>query len=136
MAKKRKFIMIRALSLAVTLLLFPLSHVQAQEHYDVIIRNGRVLDGTGNPWFHGDVAIKDGKIAAVGPLTGATADEEIDALVYELYGLTEEEIATVEDTPDDLVFDRCIGSCHKGGQALVTSVGAPTMRKGSVKVIA
>jgi len=71
--------MIRSLALAVTLLLFPLSHVLAQEHYDVIIRNGRVLDGTGNPWFHGDVAIKDGKIAAVGPLTGATADEEIDA---------------------------------------------------------
>ena len=41
--------------------------------YDVIIRNGRIMDGTGNPWFSGDVAIKGGKIAAVGYLAKATA---------------------------------------------------------------
>jgi adenine deaminase len=32
--------------------------------YDVVIRNGRLLDGLGNPWFAGSVAIKDGCIAA------------------------------------------------------------------------
>lgn len=46
--------------------------------YDVIIRNGQVLDGTGNPWFRGDVAVKDGRIAAIGRVTG-TARREIDA---------------------------------------------------------
>jgi N-acyl-D-amino-acid deacylase len=47
--------------------------------YDVLIRNGRVLDGTGNPWFPADVAIKDGRIAAVGRLATATASTVIDA---------------------------------------------------------
>jgi N-acyl-D-aspartate/D-glutamate deacylase len=46
--------------------------------YDLLIRNGRVVDGTGNPWFPADVAIKDGKITAVGRVTG-TASRTIDA---------------------------------------------------------
>jgi N-acyl-D-amino-acid deacylase len=36
--------------------------------FDLILRNGRVVDGTGNPWYLGDVAVKDGRIAAVGRL--------------------------------------------------------------------
>ena len=47
--------------------------------FDVLIRNARVVDGTGNPWFHASVAIKDGKIAAIGTLSGATAAKVIDA---------------------------------------------------------
>ena len=48
--------------------------------YDLIIRNARVVDGTGNPWFHADVAIKDGRIAAVGTLNaGDAASRFIDA---------------------------------------------------------
>ena len=46
--------------------------------YDLIIRNGRIIDGAGLPWFWGDVAVKDGKIAAVGTVDGA-AKEEVDA---------------------------------------------------------
>jgi hypothetical protein len=34
--------------------------------YDVLFINGQVLDGTGNPWFYADVAVRDGRIAAVG----------------------------------------------------------------------
>jgi hypothetical protein len=40
------------------------------EKWDLLFINGRVLDGTGNPCFHADVAVKDGKIAAVGRLQG------------------------------------------------------------------
>jgi N-acyl-D-aspartate/D-glutamate deacylase len=47
--------------------------------YDVLIRGGRIVDGTGNPWFAGDVAIKGGRIAAVGNLAAATATRRIDA---------------------------------------------------------
>jgi N-acyl-D-aspartate/D-glutamate deacylase len=49
--------------------------------YDVVIRGGRIVDGTGNPWFAGDVAIKGGRIAAVGSagrLANATAARVID----------------------------------------------------------
>jgi N-acyl-D-amino-acid deacylase len=51
----------------------------AQQPYDLLIRNGRVLDGTGNPWYHADVAVTDGRIAAIGELGGATASRVIDA---------------------------------------------------------
>lgn len=39
---------------------------QSRPDYDVLIRNGRIVDGSGNPWFYGDVAIRDGRIVAVG----------------------------------------------------------------------
>jgi N-acyl-D-amino-acid deacylase len=46
--------------------------------YDLIIRNGTIVDGTGRPRFKGDVAVRDGLIAAVGTVHGDAA-EEIDA---------------------------------------------------------
>jgi N-acyl-D-amino-acid deacylase len=46
--------------------------------FDIVVRNGRVADGTGNPSFIGDVAIKDGRIAAIGKFSGS-GKEEIDA---------------------------------------------------------
>jgi N-acyl-D-amino-acid deacylase len=46
---------------------------------DLLIRNGRVLDGTGNPWFPADVGVRDGRIVAVGPLPKAQAGTVIDA---------------------------------------------------------
>lgn len=51
----------------------------AAQDYDLIIRNGRVLDGSGNPWYYADVAVQDGQIVAVAPLEGRTARREIDA---------------------------------------------------------
>src|SRR5437016_219823 len=39
--------------------------------YDLIIRNGRVIDGTGRPVFNADIAIKDDRIARIGNLRGA-----------------------------------------------------------------
>lgn len=46
--------------------------------YDLLFRNGRVVDGTGNPWFRGDVAVEGDRIAAVGDLTGAASRGTID----------------------------------------------------------
>ena len=39
--------------------------------YDLLIRNGRIVDGSGMPAFRGDLAVKDGKIAEIGKITGA-----------------------------------------------------------------
>jgi N-acyl-D-amino-acid deacylase len=50
--------------------------------YDVVIEGGRIVDGTGNAWFTGDVAIKGARIARIAPpgaLRGATARERLDA---------------------------------------------------------
>src|SRR6201993_5089201 len=46
--------------------------------YDLLIRNGRIVDGSGMPAFRGDIAVKDGKIAEIGKITGA-AERTVDA---------------------------------------------------------
>jgi N-acyl-D-amino-acid deacylase len=48
------------------------------QQYDLLILNGKIIDGTGNPWFYGDVAVKDGKIVRVGKIKG-DARRVIDA---------------------------------------------------------
>jgi N-acyl-D-amino-acid deacylase len=78
------------LKLRVALLaLLPLSVLPAQQRtvqggvqparYDLVIRNARIYDGTGNPWFPGDVAVRDGRIAAVGRVLDTQAARVIDA---------------------------------------------------------
>jgi len=47
--------------------------------YDVLITNGRIVDGTGDPGFYGDLGIKGDTIVAVGDLSGKTATKTIDA---------------------------------------------------------
>ncbi len=51
----------------------------AQSSYDVIIRNGRIIDGTGSPWYAADIAIQNGRIAKIGNLESAPARRSIDA---------------------------------------------------------
>lgn len=51
----------------------------AAQDLDVLIRNGRIVDGAGNPSFHADLGVKAGKIAAIGRLTNKTAAREINA---------------------------------------------------------
>ncbi len=50
-----------------------------QQQYGLLIRNGHIIDGTGSPWYSGDLAIRDGRIAAVGALVDAKAEKTIDA---------------------------------------------------------
>ena len=47
---------------------------------DILIKNGKILDGTGNSWFYGDIAVLKEKIVAVGKLAKWTAPKTIDAI--------------------------------------------------------
>ena len=51
----------------------------AEPSYDIVIANGRIVDGTGAPWFRGDVGITGDRIAAIGDLKQAQAKTRIDA---------------------------------------------------------
>src|ERR1051326_2516692 len=64
--------------LVVATLLLPALSMAGGKNYDVIIRHGRVVDGSGNPAFFADVAVAKGRIAAIGRVDG-TAKTEIDA---------------------------------------------------------
>ncbi len=64
---------------AVTILLVSCGLASAQQTYDLLIRDARIVDGAGNPWIRGDVAVRDGKIAAMGRLPRAHAANVIDA---------------------------------------------------------
>ncbi|HEY7058256.1 MAG TPA: D-aminoacylase [Vicinamibacterales bacterium] len=47
--------------------------------FDIVILNGHIIDGTGSPWYSGDLGIRGGRIAAIGSLGGAPAKQRIDA---------------------------------------------------------
>jgi N-acyl-D-amino-acid deacylase len=71
---------ISRLLLLLCLLFCPIASAQSPSApYDIIIRNGHIIDGTGSPWYSGDIGIRDGKIAAIGLLSGAQAKKTIDA---------------------------------------------------------
>ena len=71
---------------ALTLFLFTLVVVPCQIRaqapalaYDLVITNGHIMDGTGSPWYSGDIGIRNGKIAAIGNLAAARRTRTIDA---------------------------------------------------------
>ena len=67
-------------ALAVSFALFAFSTpASAQAPYDVVVAGGRIVDGTGNPWYRGDVGIRNGRIDAIGDLGKAQAARRIDA---------------------------------------------------------
>ncbi|HYX19932.1 MAG TPA: D-aminoacylase [Thermoanaerobaculia bacterium] len=61
------------------LLCLPLAARAAEPPYDLLVTGGRVVDGTSAPWFVADVAVRDGRIVAVGALAGHAARRTIDA---------------------------------------------------------
>lgn len=66
--------------ICIALLLFALvSFAFAADENDLVIRGARVVDGTGDPWFYGDVAIRGDRIAQIGRVAAGAARREIDA---------------------------------------------------------
>jgi N-acyl-D-amino-acid deacylase len=68
--------------LLAVILLFSLAPLEAREPaqpFDIVITNGHIIDGTGSPWYSGDIGIRDGKIASIGNLSGAPRARTIDA---------------------------------------------------------
>ena len=60
------------------LLAFTVS-LSAQESFDLVVANGTVIDGSGSEGRRADIGIRDGKIAAIGDLSKASAKRKIDA---------------------------------------------------------
>jgi len=72
-------ILVTSLGMALATVLVSLAQTTTEQPFDVIIANGHIIDGTGSPWYSGDLGIRDGKIAAIGNLAGAPAKRTIDA---------------------------------------------------------
>ncbi|HEY1251703.1 MAG TPA: D-aminoacylase [Thermoanaerobaculia bacterium] len=70
---------ILAVPLSVCLLAALAAWKPADAPFDLLLTGGRVVDGSGAPWFAADVGVRDGKIAEVGVLTGRSAKRTIDA---------------------------------------------------------
>ncbi len=49
------------------------------QEYDLVIRNARIIDGSGNPWYRADLAVKGDTIALIAPSISAPAKQVIDA---------------------------------------------------------
>ena len=89
MTKSERTIVVFSAAVVCLLTVFPLATTyaswatsqdnNASESYDVIIRHGQVIDGSGNPWVSGDVGLRGDRIAAIGQLANAHATREIDA---------------------------------------------------------
>src|SRR5688572_21644898 len=56
-----------------------LAQTTFSQHYDILVLNGKIIDGTGNSWFYADLAIKDGRIIKIGRLQAASAQKTINA---------------------------------------------------------
>jgi len=61
-------------------MLFAATKAAAQTpEFDIVIRHGKIVDGSGNPWYRGDLGIRDKRIVAIGDLSHAVARQTIDA---------------------------------------------------------
>jgi N-acyl-D-amino-acid deacylase len=70
---------VTAVLLAAVQMLWSQSPGAGTQSFDVVITNGHIIDGTGSPWYSGDIGIRDGKISAIGNLTAASRKRTIDA---------------------------------------------------------
>jgi N-acyl-D-amino-acid deacylase len=75
---KRVFLSALVLTVFATVMVAARSMQAQTAPFDLLIRQARIYDGTGNPWFVGDVAVKDGRIVRIGDLAGAKATRVVD----------------------------------------------------------
>jgi N-acyl-D-amino-acid deacylase len=66
------------MKLIILLFLFPVYTLAQGPQYDILITNGKIIDGAGNSWYYGNVAVKDGEIVAIGRNVTGTAKKTID----------------------------------------------------------
>lgn len=69
---------LRTMLIALTVIITSLAVAQTST-FDLVITNGHIIDGTGSPWYSGDIGIRDGKVAAIGNLSAAARKRTIDA---------------------------------------------------------
>ncbi|HEY3825310.1 MAG TPA: D-aminoacylase [Bryobacteraceae bacterium] len=106
-----------ALLLAIPLGLFA-------QNYDVLIRNGHIVDGTGSPWYAADIGIRNGRIAAIGRLDAAAAKQTIDAVgmtvapgFIDMLGQSEESILVNPHLPSKIYQGITTEITGEGGSA-------------------
>ncbi len=61
------------------LFLFSMTKLVHSQDCDILITNGKIIDGTGNSWYYGNIAVKDGKIIKIGRDVKLSAAKTIDA---------------------------------------------------------
>ncbi|MGO9965958.1 MAG: N-acyl-D-amino-acid deacylase family protein [Bryobacteraceae bacterium] len=94
------------------------------QNYDLVIRNGQIIDGTGSPWYGADIAVRDGHIAAIGHLDSVTARETIDAAgmvvapgFIDMLGQSEESILVNPHLPSKIYQGITTEITGEGGSA-------------------
>jgi dihydroorotase/N-acyl-D-amino-acid deacylase len=94
------------------------------QNYDLVIRNGQIIDGTGSPWYGADIAVRDGHIAAIGHLDSVTARETIDAAgmvvapgLIDMLGQSEESILVNPHLPSKIYQGITTEITGEGGSA-------------------
>ena len=104
--------------------------------YDLLVKNGRVVDGSGMPWFRGDVGVKDGKIVAIGKLSGPAARViDADGLVIAPGFVDNHCHFDAQVTWDPL----CSFTCYHGTTSVIIgncSLGLAPLRPGAWKKLA
>lgn len=116
----------------------------AQQHFDIIIKNGKIIDGSGNPWFYGDVGIVKNKIVSVGDLSKDKSDKTIDAtglIVAPGFIDVHTHIEGDEDktpTADNFIYDGVTsvitGNCGSSNTDLKTYFAGLELNKLSINV--
>ena len=103
------------------------SRALAAQEFDVLIRNGRVIDGTGNPWFAADIGIVGDRIVRVGSLPQATARRVVDAAaMYVAPGFIDLHSHADRALTSNYVEARLARSLNS--QGLTTVIGGPDGR--------
>src|SRR6202521_3255273 len=92
--------------------------------FDLVIANGHIIDGTGSPWYSGDIGIRNGRIAAIGNLSGAARKHTVDAKskivapgFVDMLGQSEETILVVQSLPSKIYKGIAAEIAGEGGSA-------------------